>query len=203
MSGELSGKTVAILCGAGVEKLELVEPRAALDAAGATTVLISPAESPITSWNMVAWDESFVPDITLEPEGAQAADRGEYDALLLPGGPLNSDILRANDYAIFWVKQFFLKQNKPVAVLCHAPWMLVEADVLRGRRLTGFPAISTDITNAGGTFIDAAVVRDGNLVTCRHPGDTAQFNPEMVDLFATWDPATSTPDHSRDTVPAR
>lgn len=181
----LEGKKVAIICGNGVEMLELTEPRKALDDAGAETVLIAPAAGKIKAWNMVNWGAEFAVDMSLA-EAAPIAERGEFDALHLPGGPLNSDVLRADNFAVFFISEFFLKVNKPVSVLCHAPWMLVEADVLKGRTVTSYPAIASDLRNAGAIWVNKAVVRDGNLVTGRHPADTPEFNPEMIDLFATW-----------------
>ncbi len=187
MPGVLDGKTVAILCGDGVELLELTEPRKALDDAGAKTVLIGPSSAPIKAWDMVNWSREFPVDMSLA-EAAEAAERGEFDALHLPGGPLNSDVLRENSFATFFIKEFFFKVNKPVSVLCHAPWMLVEADVLAGRQMTSMPTIATDVRNAGAVWVNKAVVRDGNVVSGRHPADTHEFNPVMVNLFATWDP---------------
>lgn len=185
MSGKLEGKKIAIICGTGVELLELTEPRKALDEAGAETVLIAPEAGKIKAWDMVNWGSEFSVDMSLA-EAAPMAERGEFDALHLPGGPLNADVLRENNFAIFFIKEFFFKQNKPVSVLCHAPWLLVEADVLRGRTVTSYPAIASDLRNAGATWVNRAVVQEGNLVTGRHPGDTPEFNPAMIDLFATW-----------------
>lgn len=189
MSNRLEGKTVAILCGSGVELLELTEPRKALQEAGAKTVLINPdGPAPIKAWNVDQWSDEITPDMGLQPEATTAAERGTFDALHLPGGPLNADVLRGNAFAIFWIKEFFFKQHKPVSVLCHAPWLLVEADVLKGKKVTSYPVIATDLRNAGATWINAAAVRDGNLLTGRHPADTPEFNQEMIDLFATWSP---------------
>ncbi len=137
---------------------------------------------------MVNWSAELPVDMSLA-EAAPVAERGEFDALHLPGGPLNADVLRADNFAIFFIKEFFFKQNKPVSVLCHAQWLLVEADVLRGRTVTSYPAIASDLRNAGATWVNQAAVRDGNLVTGRHPADTPEFNPVMIDLFATWNPA--------------
>jgi protease I len=185
MPGKLEGKKIAILCGDGVELLELTEPRKALDEAGAQTILISPEGGTIKAWDMVNWGPELKADVSLA-EAATMAERGEFDALHLPGGPLNSDVLRENSFAVFFIKQFFFKQNKAVSVLCHAPWMLVEADVLKGRTVTSMPTIATDTRNAGAIWVNHAVVLDGNLITGRHPGDTHEFNPQMIDLFATW-----------------
>lgn len=178
-SAALAGKRIAILCTHGVELLELTEPRQALTAAGAETFLIAPGAGRNCSWNMTEWDREFDVDIPL----AVAAHQ-EFDALHLPGGPLNADVLRGDDFAVFFIKEFFFKRDKPVSVLCHAPWLLAEADVLRGRRLTSFPVIKTDLMNAGAEWVNRSVVVDGNLVSGRSPADTPEFNPEMVKLFA-------------------
>jgi len=181
MAGRIEGKRIAILCTHGVELLELIEPRQALEDAGAKTVLIAPAAGKIRAWNMTEWDREFDVDMPLTEASHQ-----EFDALHLPGGPLNAEILRADDFAVFFVNEFFFKRNKPVSALCHAPWILVEADLLRGRKVTSYPAIATDLQNAGAHWLNHAVVVDGNLVTGRHPADTPEFNPAMIELFATY-----------------
>lgn len=175
----LDGKRIAILCTHGVELLELTEPRQALVEAGAETFLIAPSAGKIKAWNMTEWDREFDVDLPL----AVAAHQ-EFDGLHLPGGPLNADVLRGDAFAIFFIKEFFFKRQKPVSVLCHAPWLLAEADVLRGRTVTSFPVIATDLRNAGATWVNAAAVRDGLLLTGRHPADTPEFNRAMVTLFA-------------------
>ncbi len=183
MTKTLEGKTIAILCGTGFEKLELTEPRAALDAAGAKTVLIAPTASPIKAWDMVNWAEEFPVDMALA-EAAVHAEKGMFDGLHLPGGPLNADVLRGDAFAVFFIREFFFKAGKPVSALCHAPWLLVEADVLRGRTVTSFPVIATDLRNAGAVWVNGAAVRDGNLLTGRSPADTPEFNAAMVAMFA-------------------
>lgn len=183
MTKTLEGKTIAILCGTGFEKLELTEPRAALEAAGAKTVLIAPAASPIKAWDMVNWAEEFPVDMALA-EAAVHAEKGMFDGLHLPGGPLNADVLRGDAFAVFFIREFFFKAGKPVSALCHAPWLLVEADVLRGRTVTSFPIIATDLRNAGAIWVNGAAVRDGNLLTGRSPADTPEFNAAMVAMFA-------------------
>ena len=185
MPGRLEGKKIAIVCTHGFEKLEMTEPRQALEEAGASTVLIAPGAGKIKAWDMVNWSDEYPVDMAMA-EAAPLAEKGEFDALHLPGGPLNSDVLRSDDFAVFFIKEFFFKHNKPVAALCHAQWMLVEADVLKGRTVTSYPAIATDLRNAGAVWVNKSVVRDGNLVTGRQPADTPEFNPEMIDLFATW-----------------
>ena len=185
MPGRLEGKKIAIVCTHGFEKLEMTEPRQALEEAGAETVLIAPGAGKIKAWDMVNWGDEYPVDMSMA-EAAPIAEKGEFDALHLPGGPLNSDVLRSDDFAVFFIKEFFFKVNKPVAALCHAQWMLVEADVLKGRTVTSYPAIATDLRNAGAIWVNKSVVRDGNLVTGRQPADTPEFNPEMIDLFATW-----------------
>ena len=181
----IKGKKVAILCTHGVELLELTEPMEGLKEAGAETTLIGLDDAPIKAWNMTAWDRSFKPDTVL----AEAAHQ-EWDALFLPGGPLNADVLRSTDLAVFFTKEYFFKRDKPVGVLCHAPWMLVEADVLHGRTVTSFAAIASDLRNAGATWVNRSAVVDGNLVTGRHPADTPEFVSMMVDLFGNYQPRT-------------
>jgi len=132
---------------------------------------------------MVQWAEEFPVDIALA-EAAVQAEKGTFDGLHLPGGPLNSDALRGDAFAIFFIKEFFFKRGKPVSCMCHAPWLLAEADVLRGRTVTSFPVIATDLRNAGAIWVNSAAVRDGNLVTGRHPADTPEFNQAMIALFA-------------------
>ena len=200
MQDRLKGKTVAILCTDGVEMLELTNPRQALEAAGAKTVLIAPHGGAIKAWEQTNWGPEFKVDMATT-EAKDAAEKGEFDALHLPGGPLNADVLRSDDFSVYFIREYFFKQNKPVSVLCHAPWLLAEADVARGRVMTSYPCIATDLRNAGAIWINKAAVRDGNLVTGRHPADTPEFNREMIDLFATWQHSLSFDDV--DHVPER
>jgi len=168
---------VAILATDGFEQAELMEPRKALEQAGARTELISPKDGKIRAWNMKEWGEEVAVDQPLS-----AADPAGYDALLLPGGVMNPDRLRLLPEAVQFVKRFF-DEDKPVAAICHGPWMLVEADVVRGRTLTSWPSVRTDIRNAGGNWMDREVVNDGNLITSRKPADIPAFNQRMIEVF--------------------
>jgi protease I len=175
---QLQGKTVAILATDGVERVELTEPRKALDAAGARTVVVSPKTGSIKGWEHDHWGESIPVDQSLD--GARA---DQFDALLLPGGVINPDQLRQNERAVQFVRAFF-DAGKPVAAICHGPWMLVEADVVRGRTITSWPSLRTDIRNAGAEWVDREVVTDKGLVTSRKPDDIPAFSRKMIEEFA-------------------
>lgn len=164
MEKEQSGRTVAILVTDGFEQVEMTEPRKALDEAGAKTVLISPRPGEVQAMNHSEKGDKFKVDKTLS---SVAAD--DFDALLLPGDVANPDRLRMIPAAVKFVASFF-KERKPVAAICHGPWMLVEAGAVRGKTLTSWPSLKTDIVNAGGRWVDREVVVDGNLVTSRKPG---------------------------------
>ena len=178
MTNQLDGKRVAILVADGFEQSELLEPKKALEQAGAQTEIISPAQGKVKGWNHTEWGEEVPVDRPLD-----AASSGDYDALLLPGGVMNPDHLRMNLRAVQFVKSFFT-EKKPVAAICHGPWTLVEADVLRGRTTTSWPSLQTDIRNAGGTWVDREVVVDNGLVTSRKPADIPAFNRKMIEEFA-------------------
>lgn len=178
MSDNLKNKRVAILATDGFEYVELTEPRKALDEAGAKTEVVSPKEGKIKGWNKTDWGDSVKVDVPL-----QSANPNQYDALLLPGGVMNPDHLRQEPAAVQFVKAFF-DARKPVAAICHGPWMLVEADVVRGRKLTSWPSVKTDIRNAGGEWIDQEVVTDQGLVTSRKPADIPAFNKKIIEEFA-------------------
>ena len=175
---ELDGLTVAILVTDGVEQVELTGPREALDAAGAITVLISPKEGEVKGWNHTEWGEAFAVDRSL-----QGAKPEEYDALLLPGGVMNPDKLRMDPGAVAFARAF-IEEGKPVAAICHGPWLIIEAGGADGRRMTAWPSLKTDILNAGGEYVDEQVVIDANLVTSRRPDDIPAFNREIIKLFA-------------------
>jgi len=174
----LSGKRVAILATDGVEQVELTEPRKALDAAGASTKVVSPKSGSIKGWNHTNWGEPIKVDITLD-----STSPDDYDALMLPGGVMNPDHLRTNENAVNFVRVFF-EAGKPVAAICHAPWMLVQADVVRGRNVTSWPSLQTDLRNAGAKWTDSQVVTDHGLVTSRKPDDIPAFNRKMIEEFA-------------------
>jgi len=178
MPNTLPGKIVAILATDGFERSELMKPRQALEEAGARTQVISPKENWIKGWSQNNWCEDIAVDVPVE-----SADVAEYDALLLPGGVMNPDQLRMNPEAVHFVKQFFV-QGKPVAAICHGPWMLVEADEVRGRTVTSWPSLKTDIRNAGGTWVDEEVIVSNGVVTSRKPDDIPAFNREMIRLFS-------------------
>jgi protease I len=168
---------VAILVADMFEQVELTEPRKALQQAGAQTVIVSPAHGKVQGANHHDKGDTVSVDMPLDQATAE-----QFDALMLPGGVANPDQLRANKKAVQFVKAFF-DAGKPVAAICHAPWTLVEADVVRGRRLTSWPTLQTDIRNAGGNWVDEASVTDQNLTTSRKPDDIPKFNEAMLHLF--------------------
>ncbi|HEX7382583.1 MAG TPA: type 1 glutamine amidotransferase domain-containing protein [Nevskiaceae bacterium] len=182
MKQSLQGKKVAILATWGFEESELMEPRKALDAAGATTEIVSLEKGVITGWKSGNWAASVSADVALAD-----ADADRYDALLLPGGVMNPDKLRTAPRAVEFVRAFF-DASKPVAAICHGPWLLVEADVVKGRTLTSWPSIATDIRNAGGKRVDEEVFvctgGPNTLVTSRKPDDIPAFNAKMLEAFA-------------------
>ncbi len=176
-SDRLRGVRVAILATDGFEQTELTEPRKALDAAGADTEVISPKQGKVRGWKMKEWGDEVEVDQPLD-----GADPKNYDALLLPGGVINADALRMQPKAVKFVKSFF-DDDKPVGVICHAPWALIESGVVRGHRMTSWPSLKTDLTNAGAQWVDQEVVVDGKLVTSRKPDDIPAFNREITRLF--------------------
>ena len=177
-TNKLTGKRVAILATDGVEQVELTEPRKALDEAGAKTTLVSPKSGKIKGWQHDHWGEELKVDVALE-----SANADTFDALLLPGGVMNPDQLRMNKQAVQFVRSFF-DSGKPVAAICHAPWMLVEADVVSGRSVTSWPSLQTDLRNAGADWVNREVVTDQGLVTSRKPDDIPAFNRKMIEEFA-------------------
>lgn len=178
MANELQGKKIAILVDQGFEQVELTKPREALDNAGAKTEVVSPQQGKVKGWNMKEWGQEIPVDVRLDEAEPEA-----YDALLLPGGVMNPDHLRMNPAAVDFVKRFF-DDGKPVAAICHGPWMLVEADVVGDRKLTSWPSLKTDIQNAGGNWVDQEVVNEHGLVTSRKPDDIPAFNREMISVFS-------------------
>ena len=179
MSHTLKDKKVAILvANEGIEQVELTEPRKALEEAGATVELLAPETGEAQAFNHLDKADSFPVDRAV---GDASAD--DYDALMLPGGVANPDNLRTHEDAVAFVRAFF-KDHKPVAAICHAPWTLVEADVVRGRTLTSWPSLQTDLRNAGATWVDEEVVVDEGLVTSRKPDDLKAFNAKMVEEIA-------------------
>jgi protease I len=178
MSKDLRGKRIAFLLTNGFEQVEMTQPRMALQEAGAKTQIVAPAKGDIQGMNHNDEGDKFKVDITLDK-----ANPGDFDALVLPGGVLNADELRTYPDAVSFVRAFF-DQGKPVAAICHAPWMLVEAKVVSGRTLTSWPSLQTDIRNAGGKWVDHEVVQDGQLTTSRQPDDIPMFNRKMLEAFA-------------------
>jgi protease I len=175
---DLIGKKVAVLVDEGFEQVELIKPRKALDRAGAETLVVSPQETEVRGWNMKRWGKSVAVDIPLD-----TADPSQFDALLLPGGVMNPDKLRMNPKAVEFVKHF-ADAGKPIASICHGPWTLIEAGAVRGRTLTSWPSLQTDIRNAGGMWVDQEVVTDKGVVTSRKPDDIGVFNKKMIEEFA-------------------
>jgi len=174
----LKGRKVAILATDGVEQVELIEPRKALDAAGAVTHLIAPKEGAIQGMNHDEKGDQLPVDRPLSQVRAS-----EYDALLLPGGVANPDTLRMDSAAVQFVREFMLA-DKPVAAICHGPWLLVEAVAVSGRTLTSWPSLKTDIRNAGGQWVDQPVSIDDRLITSRKPADIPAFSAAIVKEFA-------------------
>jgi protease I len=172
---QLSGKKVAILVEDGFEQVEMTSPKEALEAAGAKTYIVSPKADKVKGWEHTKWGQEFLVDVAIEQANAT-----NYDALLLPGGVMNPDKLRTNKKAVQFVRSFF-DQAKPVAAICHGPWMLVEADVVEGRMVTSYPSIQTDLKNAGANWVDQDVVVDRGLVTSRKPDDLPAFNRKMIE----------------------
>ncbi|HZT11831.1 MAG TPA: type 1 glutamine amidotransferase domain-containing protein [Candidatus Baltobacteraceae bacterium] len=176
-SNRLEGMTVAILAENRFEQSELLQPREALDAAGAKTVVVSPQPDEIQGMNHDDPGQTVKVDLQLD-----RANADDFDALLLPGGVVNPDRLRMNPKAMAFVRAF-VQAGKPIAAICHGPWSLVEVDAVRGKRVTSWPSLQTDIRNAGGTWVDEVDVTDQNITTSRKPDDIPQFNQAMISLF--------------------
>lgn len=174
----LNGKKVAILVEDGFEQVELTSPKQALEAAGARTHIVSPKREKVKGWDHTKWGQEFPVDVVIDQASAN-----DYDALLLPGGVMNPDNLRTNKPAMQFVRSFF-EQHKPVAAICHGPWALVEADVVKGRKVTSYPSIQTDLKNAGAEWVDQEVVVDAGLVTSRNPDDLPAFNRKLIEEIA-------------------
>lgn len=178
MGKRLEGKKVAILVADGFEQVELTAPKEALEAAGATTEIVSPAKGEVQGWNHDEKGDVFSVDMPLD-----RARSDDYDALLLPGGVRNPDQLRQLTRALEFVDGFFVT-GKPVAAICHAPWTLIEAGVVDGRKITSWPSLKTDLRNAGAEWVDREVVVDHGLVSSRKPADIPAFNRKMIEEFA-------------------
>jgi len=178
MATELKGLKIAILVANGFEQVEMTEPRKALEQAGAEVRLISPEKDKVKGWNHTEWADEFTVEVPLADANAD-----NYDGLMLPGGVMNPDRLRLEPEAINFIKEF-VKAEKPIAAICHAPWTLINAEAVKGRRITSWPTLKVDLTNAGANWVDEEVVRDGQLVTSRKPDDLPAFNEKMILLFA-------------------
>ncbi|WP_431973646.1 type 1 glutamine amidotransferase domain-containing protein [Micromonospora haikouensis] len=174
----LQGKRIAFLATDGVEEVEYTRPREAVESAGATAELVSLKPGKIQAFDHLDHGGTYDVEVTVAD-----ADAGRYDGLVLPGGVANPDFLRTDPEAVRFVKAFFAA-GKPVGVICHGPWTLVEADVVRGRRITSWPSLRTDLTNAGATWVDEPVVTDDGLVSSRKPDDLPAFCAKIVEEFA-------------------
>jgi protease I len=160
---QLDGKKVAIVVADGFEQVELTEPKKSLEQAGAKTEIVSPAKGKVKGWNHTEWGDQFPVDVPVEQARAE-----NYDALLLPGGVMNPDKLRPNEFVLQFVRDFF-NAGKPVAAICHGPWTLIDAGLVDGRKVTSYESIQMDLKNAGAHWVDAEVVVDSGLVTSRKP----------------------------------
>jgi protease I len=176
--GNLDQQRIAILVANGFEQVELTEPKKALEQAGANTDIVSPENGKVRGWNFTDWGDDFTVDVPLDRASAK-----DYSALLLPGGVMNPDQLRRNEMALNFVREFFAS-GKPVAVICHGPWTLIDAGLVRGRKMTSYHSIQMDLKNAGANWVDQEVVVDAGLVTSRKPADIPAFNRKMIEEFA-------------------
>ena len=176
-SETLNRLKVAILVTDGFEQVEMTEPRKALDAAGAETQLVSPKDGQVKAWKFTEWGDTFPVDMPLD-----SARPEDFDAILLPGGVINPDKLRTLPEAVAFAKAFF-DAGKPEASVCHGPWTIIEAGAARGRRLTSWPSLKTDLKNAEAEWVSQQVVVDQGLVTSHKPDDIPAFNPEVIKLF--------------------
>lgn len=174
----LTGMKVAILAADGFEQIELTEPRKALEQAGATTELVSPAKAEVQGWKHFDKGDKLKVDVPLDQ-----ADAAGFDALLLPGGVVNPDQLRMLPKAVKFVREIFAN-GKPIAAICHGPWTLIDAGAVQGRRMTSWPSLKTDLNNAGATWVDEEVVCDRGLISSRKPADIPAFNRTMIEEFA-------------------
>jgi len=178
MEKKLNGKKVAILVADGFEQVELTEPKSALEDAGAITEIVSPAENQVQGWNHDEKADLFGVDMPLS-----LARSDDYDALLLPGGVRNPDQLRMLMRAVEFIDGFFAT-GKPVAAICHAPWTLIDSEKVKGRTITSWPSLKSDLINAGARWVDRDVVVDNGLITSRKPADIPAFNRKMIEEFA-------------------
>jgi protease I len=178
MSDELKGRKIAILATDGFEQVELTDPKKNVESAGATTEVLSVKEGSIKGWKFGEWGESVRVDKLVSK-----ANVDDYDALMLPGGQINPDKLRMEKPAVEFVRKF-VESGKPVAAICHGPWMLIEAGVVKGKTVTSWPSIHTDLINAGAKWVDKEAVEDGNLITSRNPDDIPAFSRKVIEVVA-------------------
>lgn len=178
MANELRNKRVAVLVENGFEQSELFEPKKALEEAGAAVDIVSPQSGSVKGWDHKNWGKAIAVD-----RGVDEVKADEYDALLLPGGVMNPDRLRTNEAAVRFVKGF-VEKGKPIAAICHGPWTLIEAGATRGRKMTSWPSLASDLRNAGAQWVDEPCVVDNGLVTSRKPDDIPAFNKKMIEEFA-------------------
>jgi protease I len=175
MTDKLTGKKVAMLVANGFEQVELTEPKKALEKAGATVSIVSPESPRVKGWKRTEWGDEFDVDIPLSEAKAD-----EFDALVLPGGVMNPDKLRRNEWALQFVRAF-AESGKPIGAICHGPWTLIDANVVSGKKMTSYPSIQTDLKNAGANWVDEEVVVDNGLVTSRKPDDIPAFNRKLLE----------------------
>jgi protease I len=178
LAGELNNTRVAALVDNGFEQSELLEPKKALEAAGARVDVVSPQPGKVKGWQHTNWGQDVTVDVALD-----SASPDNYDALLLPGGVMNPDKLRANAKAVQFVRAF-VNSGRPIAAICHGPWTLIEAGAVKGRKMTSWPSLQSDLKNAGANWVDQEVVTDNGLVTSRKPDDIPAFNKKMIEEFA-------------------
>lgn len=175
MPGTISGKRIAILATDGFEQTELMGPKKALEDAGAETVIVAPQAGEIKGWKDKQWADSITVDQTLDEANAE-----DFDALLLPGGLMNPDRLRMDEKAVAFTREF-AESGKPIGAICHGPWTLIEAGAVEGRKMTSWPAIKSDLENAGAEWVDAEVICDQGLVTSRKPEDVPAFSKKLIE----------------------
>ena len=178
MANELQGKKVAIVVTNGFEQVELTSPLDALKKAGAEAKIVSPEKGKVKGWNHTEWGDEFSVDLSIHDAKAD-----DFDALLLPGGVMNPDNLRRNEWVLQFVRAFDAA-GKPIAAICHGPWTLIDAGIVSGRRVTSYESIQTDLKNAGAQWVDEEVVVDKGLVTSRKPDDLPAFNAKMIEEIA-------------------
>jgi protease I len=178
MSAEIKGKKIAILATDGYEQVELTDPKKNLEQAGATVDVISIKKGQIKGWDKTDWGKSVKVDHLVSE-----VKPSDYDGLVLPGGQINPDKLRTDQGAVSFIREF-VESGKPVAAICHGPWGLIEADVVKGKTVTSWPSVHTDLKNAGANWVDKEVVQDGNLITSRKPEDIPAFSDKLIESLA-------------------